>query len=110
MADPVFAFRLGCLTTAGLGFSASEHANRWHTLSKKHANERIVKSLLSVGLVMMLGCASQLVGPSFERFEFNKTPSPSDYPDAAGVTLLNRGTLTFTYDPEKRVPVARLRR
>jgi len=69
-----------------------------------------VKSLLTIGLAFVVGCASQLVGPNFERFEFNKTPSPSDYPDAPSVILLDRGTLSFSYDTEKQVPVARLRR
>ena len=58
----------------------------------------------------MFACSNQFVGPKFERFEFNKTPSPSDYPDATGVVVLDRGVLHFTYEPEKKVPIARLRR
>jgi len=58
----------------------------------------------------MSACSNQFVGPKFERFEFNKTPSPSDYPDAPGIVILDRGVLHFTYEPEKKVPIARLRR
>ena len=60
-------------------------------------------------LLVMAGCTTHLVGPSFERFDLTKTPNTSDYPDVPAVVLLDRGELWLTADPEKRTPVARLR-
>jgi hypothetical protein len=55
-------------------------------------------------------CASVRAGPSYERFESAVTPGPEAYPDVSGVILLDRGTVLFTADPVRRVPIARLRR
>ncbi len=60
--------------------------------------------------VLFCACSSSLPQPKFERFDFAVTPKASDYPDVPAAVLLDRGTLILTVDPERKVPIARLRR
>ncbi len=71
--------------------------------------KRVIRPALPF-LLAATGCATGLVGPSFERFDLTKTPTANDYPDVPAVVLLDRGEMLFTADPERLTPVARLRR
>lgn len=68
----------------------------------------LASALLALGLAA--GCASGPPDLKFERFDYALTPGTEQYPDVGGVVLLDRGVLTFTVEPEQKIPIARLRR
>lgn len=67
--------------------------------------------LFSLGLAgLPLACASSgPQAPAFERFSLSHTPSPSDYPDAPAVYLLDRGDLQLGWSAKLKRPIAELR-
>lgn len=71
---------------------------------------RLLAHLASVGLGLVLSACASANRPTFERFDPRVTPTASDHPDVPAIVLLDRGLLTFSMDPERGIPLARLRR
>ncbi|MCC7386366.1 MAG: DUF3857 domain-containing protein [Deltaproteobacteria bacterium] len=70
-----------------------------------------MRAPICLALSLCLGaCASSgAAGPVFERFSQETTPGADAYPVVGGLVLLDRGTLRFLHEAERRAPLARLR-
>jgi hypothetical protein len=70
-----------------------------------------MKRVVAPLVALLFACSGGSAGkPFFERFPQETTPGPDKYPVVGGVVLLDRGTLTFGVDPERGVPLVKLRR